>query len=213
VNTSDPRDIYHLNALYDSNLNDVDSSLGNLFNYLNSSGLLNNTVIILTSDHGEEFGEHGFLHEQLYDVDLHVPLLIYVPGAKPKIIYDQVGGIDVMPTVLSILGIQKPASIDGQNLQFLMKNPDATDTNQTLFLEFTNQNAVRTPQWKLIQRTNGTISYEFYNLIRDSGETQNLDGKNLTQEKYFIDILNQWEKGANSSMIFVKTNSTFIGYP
>lgn len=215
VNKSDPRDIRHLIALYDSNVYRVDSSLGRIFNYLNSQGLLNNTIVIFTSDHGEEFGEHGgFLHEKMYDETIHVPLLIYVPNSKHTEITDQVSGIDVMPTLLSILGIQQSQNIDGKDLKFLMENPKAPDPNQTMVSEYTWERAMRTPDWKLIKTENGTISYQFFDLKNDMKEKINLDGLNIDAENKSIQMLQNWEVEMNSVYINVKfLNSTFLGYP
>jgi len=219
VNKSDQRDINHLIALYDGSINMVDSFFGNFFNYLDHLNLLNNTIVILTADHGEEFGEHGgFLHEKLYDETIHIPLLVYIPNSKTNsetnAITDQVRSIDILPTLLSVVGIEAPQGIDGRSLKFLMKNPAATDNDQTLFTEFSFERAVRTPEWKLIKTMNGSVIYEFFNLKNDSGEKINLHGKGLEKETEFRNLLESWEIKMNSSYVNVEfLNSTFIGYP
>jgi len=220
VNKSDPQDIRHLIALYDSKISEVDSCFGKLFNYLYSQGFLNNTIIIITADHGEEFNEHGgFLHEKLYDETIHVPLLIYVPNSRPKTITNQVASIDIVPTILSILGLTEPQDIDGRSLKFLMENPNIIDPNQLLYSEFFYQRAVRTPEWKLIKTVNqSVVSYEFFDLKNDPSEKTNLYGNEssiyLGKEKEVKDNLENWEKVMNSTYINVTfSNSTLLGYP
>jgi len=215
VNKSDPRDINHLTALYDGNIKRVDDFFGKFIERLDSLNLLNNTIIILTSDHGEEFGEHGgFLHEKLYDETIHVPLLIFVPNSRQHAIENQVGSIDILPTVLSILGLQPPENIDGRSLKFLMENPNSVDKNQVIYSEFLFQRARRTPEWKFIKTVNGTISYEFFDLKNNPREQVNLHGKGLEEEKEFKQLLEEWEVKMNSSYVNVQfVNSTFIGYP
>jgi arylsulfatase A-like enzyme/Tfp pilus assembly protein PilF len=96
----------------------ADSQLGVLFADLEKSGALANTVIILTSDHGEAFGEkdetyHGFF---AYNSVLRVPLLVYYPGAKPARITQNAGHCDVFPTVCDLLGLDIPEHIQGESL-------------------------------------------------------------------------------------------------
>jgi len=216
VNKSDPRDIRHLEVLYDANIYWTDLFFGRIINSLEELGILNHTIVIFGAGHGEEFGEHGgFLHEKLYDETIHVPLLIYVPGARPKIIENQVGNVDIMPTILSILNIPQPENIDGRSLKFLMENPNANDPNQILYSEFVSQMAVRTPEWKMIESLNNSVvSYELYNLKKNPQEKINLIDKNLTQENELKSDLQNYEVKFNSTFTDLKLiNSTFIGYP
>jgi len=215
VNKSDPDDMKHLIALYDNTIRRSDSFFGNFLQHLNSLGLLDHTIIIVTADHGEEFYEHGgIVHEKLYDETIHVPLLIYVPNSKPRIISNQVGLVDITPTVLSILGLPEPQYIDGRSLKFLMENPNSSDPNQLLYSEFLTQRTVRTPEWKLIKTVNQSTSYEFFDLKNDPGEKINLDGKGNPKENELKEILENWEFTMNSTYADVRfLNSTFIGYP
>lgn len=215
VNKSDSKDVRHLIALYDGNMNMVDSFLGKFFKYLDSLNLSSNTIIVITSDHGEEFKEHnGFVHEKLYDETIHVPLLIYVPHSKPQNVKNQVRSIDILPTILSIVMIPAPQYIDGRSLKFLMENPNALDQNQILYSEFFIQKAIRTPEWKLIKTVNQTISYELFNLKDDHGEQVNLHGRNIAKEKELKEKLENWELMTNNTYTHVELlNSTFMGYP
>src|SRR3989344_286862 len=180
VNKSDTKDVKHLIALYDSNIYQIDLFFGELIKYLDDRGFLNDTIIILTSDHGEQFNEHGdFLHTKLYDEIIHVPLLIYVPKTKQTVIKNQVSLVDLSPTILSLVGIVPPQNIDGRSLKFLMGNPNVEDKNQVIYSEFAFQRAIRTTEWKFIKTVNGTVSYEFFDLRNDPKELINLYGKNV----------------------------------
>jgi arylsulfatase A-like enzyme len=94
--------------LYDDRIRDVDRILGQLLERLQAGGFLQDTVVILTADHGEEFREHGgWVHgAKLYDELLRVPLLLKGPGLpRGAVIPEQVGLIDLAPTALDLLGL------------------------------------------------------------------------------------------------------------
>lgn len=96
----------------------VDAELGRLFAALEKSGTLARTVVIVTSDHGEAFGEkeefrHGFF---AYNNTLHVPLFIHVPGAAPAAVTENACHVDILPTVCDILGFPVPAQVQGESL-------------------------------------------------------------------------------------------------
>lgn len=96
----------------------IDSQLARVMATLEATGLAATTTVVLTGDHGEEFGEHGgTAHGDLYVEDLHVPLVIAGPGARPGAVVDTpVGLVDVAPTVTELLGLPVPAAFDGDSL-------------------------------------------------------------------------------------------------
>jgi arylsulfatase A-like enzyme/Flp pilus assembly protein TadD len=96
----------------------VDSQLGRLFDSLEGTGLLQKTIIILTSDHGEALGEkdeivHGFF---AYNNTLHVPFILYYPGAEPRTIGENVCHVDIFPTVCDLLKLSLPPNLQGESL-------------------------------------------------------------------------------------------------
>ena len=116
-----------LPALYDDGIGSVDRQLGRLFDYLRVSGLERDTIVVLTSDHGEMLGEGGsFGHNYLFDENLHVPLIVAYPGAVPGArVSSQVRSIDILPTILDLAGVEPLAGIDGTSLTALMNGgPD-----------------------------------------------------------------------------------------
>lgn len=106
--------------LYDGEIAYVDSQIGALLNRLQELGVRDRTLIIYTSDHGEGLGEHGEQTHSLliYDSTLHIPLIIHAPEGLPrgKVIHHQSCLVDVMPTVLALLGHEVPDGLDGVNL-------------------------------------------------------------------------------------------------
>lgn len=116
-----PREVTHATALYEGEIAAVDAAVGRLLASLTASGRLENTLVILTSDHGESLGEHGyaFAHgEYLYDGTLLVPLILRWPGHVPpgKTVTRMARLIDVAPTALALLGEPLPGGIDGREL-------------------------------------------------------------------------------------------------
>ncbi len=108
-----------LGALYDSGLARVDEKVARLLEQLEAEGLADNLVVIIFSDHGESLLEHGLAgHHDLYEEDLHVPLLVAAPRvARPgQRIETPVSLVDLLPTVLDLAGIEVPRGLDGISL-------------------------------------------------------------------------------------------------
>jgi arylsulfatase A-like enzyme len=118
------RDIDHLRALYDGEVTFWDVYLGELIEYLESNGLLENTLLVVTSDHGELFGEHGkWVHgSALYEEEIRVPLLLRYDGViQPgQVVRAPVQSYDLMPTILAYAGLDAPAEIQAVSLQPLL---------------------------------------------------------------------------------------------
>jgi arylsulfatase A-like enzyme len=106
-----------LSDRYDESIRSVDDGLGAFLAELERSGVLANTVVVITSDHGDEFGEHGRIgHEHSLQREvLEIPLLVAGPGIRPGTAAEPVGLADVVPTVLELLGLPARPS-DGRSL-------------------------------------------------------------------------------------------------
>ncbi|GMV93516.1 MAG: hypothetical protein AMXMBFR82_32940 [Candidatus Hydrogenedentota bacterium] len=120
-------DLDHLIGLYDGEVNLTDAMVGILVETLQELGIYDNTLIIITSDHGEELYEHyGFLHHQasVYEGTLRVPLIYRLPGTVPggKTVSELSGLIDVAPTVLDILDVPIPESYQGKSAEPLLRD-------------------------------------------------------------------------------------------
>jgi arylsulfatase A-like enzyme/Flp pilus assembly protein TadD len=100
----------------------VDFELGKMFDYLDNNDLMENTLIILTGDHGESLGEHGELTHTYfaYNSTLWIPMIIAGPGIDARRIDENVSHIDIFPSLCDILGIEKPSFLQGVSLLPLM---------------------------------------------------------------------------------------------
>jgi arylsulfatase A-like enzyme len=108
-----PVDIYDSNAAY------VDEHLGRLFSYLESTGLLESTIVAISADHGEEFLDHGQLYHsgRPYPPQTRVPLILRHPGVKPLRVKEPVSLIDLAPTFLRGVGLFPPREYKGVGLR------------------------------------------------------------------------------------------------
>jgi arylsulfatase A-like enzyme len=131
-------DLRHLVELYDASLRQTDAHVGRLIDYLRESGLLDTTLLVVTSDHGEEFLDHGgVLHGQSqYQELVRVPLVLHGPGVPAgRRFAEPVSLVDVVPTALGLLGLSEPEGLDGIALAPLWQKAGFTVPARFLFFE------------------------------------------------------------------------------
>jgi len=132
-----PGDVDFLRALYDSEIRFTDHHVGRLLDEIDSLGLFDDSLVVVTADHGEEFMERGWightrtLHREL----LHVPLIFRLPDGRPGVVNDPVGLVDVMPTILEHAGLPAPDGIEGVALP--LREPFRTEP-RPVFAETSN---------------------------------------------------------------------------
>lgn len=166
-----------LRHLYESGVRYLDRDLGDLFDLLEEVGLYDDALIVLTSDHGEEFQEHGrFLHSQIYDESVRVVMLFKLPGQRlaGTRIDSQIEITDLLPTLLDLVGLPTPTPTQGRSLVPLMQGEElasgtALSQNKLNRMRF----ALRTDDHKIIRDLKNETE-EVYDLRRDPGETTNL---------------------------------------
>jgi len=182
-----------LRGLYAGEVSYVDAHVGELLAMLEEFELLDRSLIVLTSDHGEsmdEHWEHWDHGESTYEVSVHTPLILRLPGTvlAGSRHTEVVGNVDVMPTVLDLLGIESPGAMDGTSFADLLAGeqgvprppvfaegtkPHAEETDEDVWLNADNCRTIRAGNWKLVQRT-PEDELELYDLARDPGETNDL---------------------------------------
>ena len=122
--------ISHLHDWYDGSIRAMDAEIGRLLAHLRTLGLYEKTLVVFTSDHGEEFLEHGWMFhgQSAYGELANVPLIMRRPGAVPAgVTIDQtVRSIDIMPTVLELSGLPVPEGIQGRSLIPLLSSAQGT---------------------------------------------------------------------------------------
>jgi arylsulfatase A-like enzyme len=178
----------HIRALYDGEIAFADQAVGRLLRGLEDRGLRDNTLIVFLSDHGEEFFEHeGFGHgHSLYSEVIRVPLMFSLPGtiARGKVVRSQARLVDVMPTILEILGITADLHLEGTSLLPLLTGrgtvtagPGRLFAPQVAYTEGLlhgpEQKGIISHPWKLIYDFR-TREERLFNLDQDPAETRNL---------------------------------------
>lgn len=143
-------ELQHVIDLYDGEITSLDNALGDLFERLKSLDLYDNTIIVFTADHGEAFNEHHtVMHcRNLYDDQIGVPLIFYIPKIGPKIIEDVAVNINIFPTLTDILNIKTPSSVQGTTLLPLMSSE--LEGNIADYSRWNNEITIKTEKWKLI---------------------------------------------------------------
>jgi arylsulfatase A-like enzyme len=180
----DPSMAGRLSEVYDGEVRHVDEAVGRLCGWLKEAGLYDQTLIVLTADHGQEFHEHGgWWHgTTLYEEQIHVPLVVKLPGGKQAGQTDPrlVRILDIAPTILTLAGIPPHASMQGKSFMGTM-GQEWTGAEDVFSEEDHEGNVVhslRTPTWKLMtaNRNNprGLPPVSLFHLAEDPGESDNL---------------------------------------
>lgn len=195
----DAADLRHLDALYDAAVIGSDRLSGALLEGLRQAGRLERTVILVAADHGEElYAHHGYLYHacSVYQTTLRVPLGLAAPGLLPAGVRvpQPVELIDVLPTLLALLGVPSPPRLDGRSLVPYLERPGGGGGGKPAFSEYGSSriHTVVQGDWKLIDNPDRLqpacipgppgqppLRYpiarsELYDLARDPGETANL---------------------------------------
>jgi arylsulfatase A-like enzyme/Flp pilus assembly protein TadD len=158
----------------------TDKVVGRLVTWLRDHGLLDRTLVVLTADHGESLGDHGeSTHAYfIYDATTHVPLIVRTPWGLRGRRSSQTSGVDIMPTVLDLLGLSPQDGLDGRSLALALLDPGASADplaySETYFPRYhfgwQHLRGVRSLRYKYIDAPQP----ELYDLRQDPGETNNI---------------------------------------
>jgi uncharacterized sulfatase len=201
---------------YYASIHSVDRNLGRLLARLDELKLAKNTIVLFTSDHGYNIGQHG-IHTKgngfsitggvngpkrpnMWDTSIKVPLLVRWPGVvKPGTeVHEVVSNIDTYASVLSMLGVPLPKDVKQHGLDFstLLRGGDGVWPRQALFGQYNLHNnglaymrMIRTAKWKLVRHHHANLLDELYDLKNDPGET-----RNLANNVKFADVREQLQK-------------------
>ncbi len=199
--TLERKDLDYIISLYDNGIAYMDKCIGDLFEMLKSMDLFDNSLIIITADHGEEFQEHGYmLHSNPYDYEeiMHVPLVMKLPQAgddfksrkSGNVIDGLVESIDMMPTILDLLGIKGPR-MQGKSLIGLIKGDDK---GKEYVFGFGSNGSVfiRSERWKMLNDSGLKEGrFKLFDLNSDPMERVNLIDKGLAIEKILKEKLKE----------------------
>jgi len=183
-------DLNELVSEYDAEIRYADRHIGRLINYLKNQGIYDETLIVLTADHGEEFGEHGLYREHwsTHDGTQRIPLVLKPPsdmkcvrGPRDQLITN----VDLAPTIADYADLQTPTEWQGTSLRPIVETPEY-DGREFVVVDhglYTAQRAIRTEQWKLIRTYHSgmwervTPEFQLYNMNTDPMEQTNLANK------------------------------------
>jgi arylsulfatase A-like enzyme len=188
----------------------ADRQLGRFFNFLKNNNIFDDTIVIVTSDHGESLTEHDifFDHHGLYDETTHVPLIIRYPRrfSEGKKVRGFIQHVDLLPTILDILNIgQEEYQLDGKNLIPLVKNSRRV-LRPFVYMEESyvqQKRAIRTKKYKYIEAKDG-VGYcrychkvhagveELYDLQKDPSEKNNVANQNPAMAKELKSKMNNF---------------------
>ena len=167
----------------------LDDNVGRLLDHLKEQGLLDNTLVVYTSDQGFYMGEHGWFDKRfMYEESLSTPLLMRLPkGLKARgDINEMVQNIDYAPTFLDLAGVKIPSDIQGVSLLPLLRGEHPKNWRKSIYYHFYEYPAehavkrhygVRTERYKLIHFYNDIDHWELYDLATDPHEMNNLYGQ------------------------------------
>ncbi|MCU0611254.1 MAG: sulfatase-like hydrolase/transferase [Candidatus Eisenbacteria bacterium] len=179
----------HIVAAYDAEILSMDRALATFMDSLRTLGVYDRALIVFTSDHGEEFGEHGMMGwhgHTMYDELLHVPLIVKLPrsAAAGRIVREQVRSIDIAPTILDVAALGIPDSFEGTTLIPLIRGGSSRNGREHARVSMAQKDrgprglmkSIRTADWKLalIEEAGQVVRTELFHLRKDPREKENL---------------------------------------
>ena len=173
----------------------VDDYCGLVLDALDRLGIADNTIVVWTSDHGDQMWEHQlFLKFCMYEGSVHVPLSIRIPGTPSTRRNELVQHVDVFPTICDLVGTMTPVEVQGRSLMPLLgPHPAPTDWHDAVFSQIGDLQMIRTTSHKL--NVYAGIPGELYDLQNDPGEFRNLvaDSDHRQTVETLLARLREWK--------------------
>jgi arylsulfatase A-like enzyme len=182
----------YVEAMYDAEIRFTDDTLRAFWGRLEESGFLDHFIVVVTSDHGEEFGEHGaMLHgPRLYDELLHVPLIVAGSRVPRGVVDDRLASsVDIVPTIVGTLGLDRAPRWAGSNL---LEPSAIPPEEQVVFSQYGDAlYSVRMKEWKLIVRQGTRLLFD---LTLDPGEHNDVAAARQDVVQYLERRLTDWRR-------------------
>lgn len=194
------KNIKNIIDIYDDKLRYVDEQIKIFVSFLEKSSLMNNTLLIITSDHGQEFFDHSnYGHTaRFYEEIIHIPLILSGPGIDRHITNNLVSQIDLPPTILNFFNIAKPEKYQGNDLlnnknsEFIISEVAHNENgvyimNNKIYPSLFKIYAIRTKRWKFICKFDNKkcIGYELYDLLNDPKEEKTITNLKVIASRCF----------------------------
>jgi len=179
LSVNDPRAYAQMSLrLYDESIRRTDEALNALLLDIEHAGLMDNSIIVITADHGELLGEHDIVGHgsTMYYPEIHIPLIIRMPGVSSRTITALTQYIDLFPTLTDLTGIRTTnMQFDGKSLYALLQGDPNAKEHAFIISEWINDRSIITKQWHLIEtiKPQGTFR-ELYNRKTDPSETDSV---------------------------------------
>lgn len=172
---TDPVDIGRIRDLYFGEVWAADQLFGRVLDRLRSLDLMERSIVVLTSDHGEELADHGgFQHGRLYQEHLHIPLMLHHPAIPGGVRVEQpVRSVDLLPTLLALVGHPVEAELDGEDLMAGSEDGPRPVVAVSMTGKFQAMSVLEGDS-KLIERCKPVRELRLYELARDPHETVDL---------------------------------------
>jgi arylsulfatase A-like enzyme len=139
-----------LTALYYGQITAIDDCVGQVLDAIKQVGIERDTIVLLTSDHGDLLGSHQLFNKgRHYDESTRVPLLVRFPRQlRPQVVKEQIASlVDLMPTVLGLCGLPAPADVQGTSLLPVLSGERQTVGDNAAFIESFSEDGIRTPHY------------------------------------------------------------------
>jgi len=176
-------DIEHIRNCYDGGIQKSDEYVGEILKALERQGFLNNTIVILQSEHGEDMGEHGtYLHYDIYNEGIHTPLFIRYPKSSAMRVSSVVESIDVLPTILDLIDVSAGGVFPGRSL-LPQKGSSAEKKYAVSFRTPTWENAIGdVPMLRNLPSSYPFIDNVFPLFLQKLSQFRALAGKDVTPD-------------------------------
>ncbi|MDZ7850714.1 MAG: sulfatase [Halodesulfurarchaeum sp.] len=190
------KDVTDLLKLYDAEIRYTDQQIGRVIDALKTSGILDETIVVVTADHGEAFGEHDRFghHPYPYDELIRVPLAIAGPGIEPTTVDQQVSLLDLPPTVLDLVDVEIPETMEGESFAPAVSGDHIEERTAMTISDNGTIFGCRTEEWKYITRVDDEESYLF-NLAADPDETKNVIAEATDVADRFEAVIAEYRDG------------------
>ena len=158
----------------------LDSQFGRVFDYLKQHQLLENTIVILVGDHGEEFMEHGFWgHNSTFvDEQIRTPLVIYVPNKAAAVVDKMTSHADIVPTLMPMLGVANPQSDYSIGINLF-----SNQSRDHVYIADWNKLAYVDSEVKIVHPVNNNSQFKLMITTADDKNLSDVDAHQLLQKK------------------------------
>ena len=201
----DGDDVEELHRLYDSELALTDHYVGKVLEHLRALSLFDDSLIIVTADHGEEFLDHGMLGhaKTLYNELVSVPLIVKYPRGEAGVVEEPVALLDLYPTVLDVLGLEVDHALAGSSLRIDAKPGAKPNEARPVFTETSRRRELRAvvvDGYKLVLDLE-TGARELFHLESDSAERYDLTAAEPERVESMTALLESWMRDTGAVLV------------